>query len=122
MGSLKKNFEGLAREMLKAWKAAHGVKTGKISNLIDPSQVAFLIEGAFSKAERVLAEDQAGKALLMQYITELLSQINSDMKVRIESVAGNKILDSDVIANLDAGQVMFIYKFTSLEAAGSSLE
>jgi uncharacterized protein YbcI len=116
MGSRKKNLELLASEMLKAWQTAHGVKIGAVSTLIGPSQVAFLIENAFSQAERVLAEDQGGKTLLMQYTRALLSQISRDMKERIETVAGDSVLDSDHIANLDAGQVMFIYKFDSLGA------
>jgi uncharacterized protein YbcI len=122
METQKDFIEDLAGEILKAWQAAHGVNTGKASLLVGPNQIAVLIEEAFSKAEKKLAEGQTGKELLRKYSLELLNQICTDMKVRIESAVGSTMKDSDVIANPDADQVMFVFKFTGHLSAGASME
>jgi uncharacterized protein YbcI len=100
----------LAQDFLKAWHDAHGFCAGSARSLIGPERLAILIDGAFSKAERKLAEAQSGETLLREYASELLNQICATMIEQIEQVIGRKILSSDINVNPDADQVMFIFK------------
>ena len=79
--------------------------------LLGPERVAVLIEGAFSPAEHKLAQDQKGRDLLQKYAVELLHQISAELKDRIADTIHRPLGDSDVIANLETDQIMFIYSF-----------
>lgn len=100
----------LAQVLLQAWQEAHGVRLGEASSLVGPDQLAILIEGAFSQAERKLAQDQSGEALIRQYAKELLNQICEERLAQIERAVGRRVLSSSVNVNPELDQVLFIFK------------
>ena len=104
-------LDRLSQDFLAAWHDFHGFKAGNAYALIGPDRLAILIEGAFSKAERKLAEAQAGENLLREYVSEVLNQICETMLTQIEQAAQRKVLASDINVNPDADQVKFIIKF-----------
>jgi uncharacterized protein YbcI len=108
-------LDHLAQDFLTAWQNAHGFSAGSARSLIGPERLAILIEGAFSKAERKLAEAQSGETLLREFASELLNQICAAMLEKIERVAERKVLSSDINVNPDADQVMFIFKLEEKE-------
>ena len=112
-------LDRLSQDFLAAWHDSHGFKAGNASALIGPDRLAILIEGAFSKAERKLAEAQTGENLLREYASELLNQICETMMTRIEQAAQRKVLSSDINVNPDADQVMFIFKLEENERSSS---
>ena len=63
----EKVIKHLQQNFLLAWQEAHGVKSGKASALIGPDHLVMLIDNAFSRAERTMASEKPGKALLRQY-------------------------------------------------------
>jgi uncharacterized protein YbcI len=109
----EKVIKHLQQNFLLAWQEAHGVKSGKASALIGPDHLAMLIDNAFSRAERTMAGEKPGKALLRQYALELLNQICNEISLEIEETAGCKIRSRDVNVNLDENQVMVIFSFES---------
>lgn len=111
MQTKKKVIARLEEELLRAWQSAHGVKTGKASALVGSERLAILIDDAFSRAERKMAEAQAGEMLLRQYALELLNQICNETSLNIELEIGRKIRSREVNVNLDANQVMFVFRF-----------
>jgi len=107
----RKIVTALENDLLDAWQAAHGVRSGKASALIGPDRLAILIDDAFSQAERVMSEAQTGETLMRQYALELLNQICDEKSLDVEQAVGTKIRSRDVNVNLNANQVMFIFTF-----------
>ena len=110
MTSPNDQLDRLAQDFLMAWREAHGFRAGSASALIGPDHLAILIEGAFSQAERKLAEAQSGENLLREYATELLNHICVTMINRIEHAAKREVAASDINVTPDSDQVMFIFK------------
>ena len=109
MRSQPEHLNSLADEFLAAWQIAHGYAAGHARVLDGPEHLAILIEGAFTQAERKLAQEPQGLDLLREYVLELLQQISGELAVRIEDVVRRPVRASDVNVNLKADQVMFIF-------------
>ena len=99
----------LAQEFLSAWRAAHGFQSGSASALTGENHLAILIEGAFSQAERKLAETQNGEVLLREYALELLQQICAEKQNLIHQATLREVSTSDVSVNLERDQVIFVF-------------
>ena len=104
----------LAEDFLSAWQEAHGFSGGEARALFGTDRLAILIDGAFSQAEKKLAEEERGEALLRHYAVELLAQVCDQMSVRIQEAVDLNVQSSDVSANPDGDQILFVFK---LEAA-----
>ena len=110
MTSPNNQLDGLAQNFLTSWREAHGLSASSASFLIGPDHLAILLEGAFSQAERKLAEAQSGENLLREYATELLNHICATMIERIQRAVKREVTASDVNVTPDTGQVLFIFK------------
>ena len=108
-------MDTLAQDFLQAWQDAHGVKTGRAFALHGDDHLAIIIEGSFSKAERKLAEVQSGESLLREYATQLLNNICSEMKIRIERMLKRKVLSSEVSVSLDTDRLVFLFQTSATD-------
>jgi uncharacterized protein YbcI len=106
-------LDELAQDFLKAWQEAHGVQSGRAYALNRPDHLAIMIEDSFSRAERKLAEAQAGETLLREYATQLLNNICSEMKISIERAVNRKVISSEVSVSLDTNLLIFLFRTSS---------
>ncbi len=109
MLSPHESLDQLAQELLAAWSSAHGFDAGSARALVGEDRLAILIEGAFSEAERKLAEDQNGEVLLRQYAVELLNQICQEKYSLIQQATQQEVITSDISVNAEKDQVLFIF-------------
>jgi uncharacterized protein YbcI len=108
-------LDALAKDFLKAWQDAHGVKSGRVFALRGDDHLAIIIENSFSKAERKLAEVQSGESLLREYATQLLNNICSEMKIRIEQMLKREVLSSEVSVSLDTDRLIFLFRTSAAD-------
>jgi uncharacterized protein YbcI len=115
MSSPHDPLDALAQDFLKAWQDAHGVKSGRVFALRGDDHLAIIIENSFSKAERKLAEEQSGENLLREYATQLLNNICSEMKIRIEQMLKREVLSSEVSVSLDTDRLIFLFRTSAVD-------
>jgi hypothetical protein len=101
----------LAQDFLQEWKHAHGAPNGTANPLIGRDSLAVHIEHAFTKAELNLAEQPAGRHLVVQYAEGLLDQVCSHMVGRVEETLDRRVVSTGVSLNPAAGWLMCFYKF-----------
>lgn len=115
MSSPHDPLDGLAQDFLKAWQEAHGVQSGRVFALRGADHLAIIIEDSFSQAERKLAEAQSGESLLREYATQLLNNICSEMKIRIERAVKRDVISSEVSVSLDTDRLIFLFRTSAAE-------
>jgi uncharacterized protein YbcI len=108
----------LAHTLSEEWTRAHGDPRGTASALVGPDRFAVLLEGALNRAELVLAEQSAGRALLQQYTERLLAQVIEKLTGRVEYVMGRRVLSTGVNLDPRAGWIMCFFKLGEQTSPG----
>ena len=91
-------MDALAQDFLKAWQDAHGVKSGRVFVLHGDDHLAIIIEN-----------------LLREYATQLLNDICSEMKIRIERMVQREVLSSEVSVSLDTDRLVFLFRTSAAD-------
>lgn len=100
----------LAQDVWKEWSSAHGAVTGEANALIGPACFAVQIEGAFTRAEKLLAEQNNGRALLTEYLESLGREVSARLARRVEETLGRRVSSISTAVNLDAGWVICVFE------------
>jgi uncharacterized protein YbcI len=106
---LREQEMALAEALRTLWERAHGATAGKVRVLAGPDSVAAWLEEVLSPAEQAAAGRAESQALLQRYAEQLLSTVQPDLRERVESVTGRRIVSSAVRADVDTGHVLCFF-------------
>lgn len=106
---LREQETALAEALRTLWERAHGATAGTVRVLAGPDSVAAWLEDVLSPAERAAAQRPESQALLQRYAEQLLSTVQPDLRARVESVTGRRIVSGTVRADVDTGHVLCFF-------------
>ena len=99
----------LAAAFLKLWESAHGMLAGNVRVLMGPDSVAAWIEAVLSPAEQAVARRTDGHLLIQRYAEELLNSIQPELQAQVETIAGRRVVSSNVRPDVDTGHVLCFF-------------
>jgi len=99
----------LAAALRRLWEGAHGMLAGNIRILVGPDSVAAWIEAVLSPAERAVARRNDGHLLIQRYAEELLSLIQPELHVQVETITGRQIVSGSARTDVDTGHVLCFF-------------
>ncbi len=103
--------DDFAQQILRAWREAHGADKGRVHLSWGQDRVVVIIEDAFLKGERLLAQSKEGKAVLEQYVHELLAHVVAEQKTTLAHLLQRKIVDTSISCDSIEQWVMIIFRF-----------
>lgn len=109
----QKMTQNLEEIFLNAWQEVHGYCRGDVSILWDAEQLVTIINGAFSRAERELAQKRSGENLLVEYETELLNQIVDKVIQEVQTSTAKKVISHTLSMNIPANKMVFHFQLSS---------
>jgi uncharacterized protein YbcI len=103
-------LDHLGDRFLKAWMEANGVTDCQAKVLTGEGGLAIIIEGAFTQAERLLAERRPAENPLRHYVNALMNVILEDEIPSLTREVGQKIMSFGNDINFEKGWVMWYVK------------
>ena len=113
MSDQQKMTQNLKVIFLNAWQEAHGLCHGDVRILWEAEQLVTIVTGAFSQAERELAQKRSGENLLVEYETELINQIVDKAIEEVEVNTGKKVISNTLSMNIPANQIVLHFQLSS---------
>lgn len=100
----------IGRELLLAWRRAHGTDTGTAHTMVGPDGLVVVIEEAFTKAELLMAEQQRGGEILTRYVRSLLAHVCQEQASQVETAVNKRVACTAVSLDPAAGWVICVFK------------
>ena len=101
------DFEQL---ILRAWQEAHGADKGRVHLSWGQDRAVVIIEDAFLKGERLLAQSEQGKAVLEEYVHKLLAHVVEEQKKTLAYLLQREIVDTSISCDSIERWVMIIFR------------
>ena len=107
----QENIQAAVEEqVLNAWHEAHGADTGTIHTSWGEDRVVVMIENVLLKGERLLAQSEAGKAVLDDYVEQLLTYVATEQSKALSTLLQRKIVNASISTNTAEQWVMFVFR------------
>ena len=110
LGKQETMLTTVCKDILAAWRQAHGTSDGNAHAMVGPEGIVVFIEEAFCKAELRLAAQQQGEQLLNRYIHSLLTEMCREQVQQVETAVQRQVISTGVSTDLEAGWVMCVFK------------
>ena len=114
---LAASSDQLAEFFLASWTQANGASESRVEVLAGQDRFVILIEGAFTKAERALAEGHSAEQTLRQYLKGLMDIIAEQAVPYLDGMIGRKARALGTDVNFEGGWVLWYF---SLETSANN--
>jgi uncharacterized protein YbcI len=101
------SVDQLASRFLESWVQANGVSDCRVAALTGDGCFVILIEGAFTQAERLLAQRERADNPLRQYLNGLMKVIGEETISADRKIAGQQVRSVGTDVNFEQGWVMW---------------
>ena len=98
------------QQVLTAWHEAHGADAGTIHTSWGEDRVVVMIEDVLLKGERLIAQSEAGKAVLDDYVEQLLTYVVVEQSKALSKLLQRKIINTSISTNTAEQWVMIVFR------------
>ena len=98
------------KRILGAWREAHGTDKGSVHVSWGEDRLVVIIEDVLSKGEWLLAQSKEGKAVLEEYMEELLTHVVAELVTELSHLLKREIVTTSISTNSLERWVMIIFR------------